>query len=1100
MSIQRGNQWHVEAIVRGSLLYGIELTRTVNQIEASCDCPYFNSDGLCKHIWATVLAAEQKNYLLGRVGSGPPLMIQEAWDPESLDDEMDEEGELDEEAFQDFSNLVYRYTHRGSGRGFQSRAPKRPQLVKKPQPPAWRKMLAQIQGTTRPAPVEEPWREGREIYYVIDAGHTLNGDGVYLEINCREPRKTGGWGKLKQYRMPRAQLPQIPDERDREALLLLGGVQDVYSYGGPNLPGAYWLRQSVPGYLLPKLCATGRCVFRKGLDLPFEDLRALAWDDGAPWRFKLRVEQSKTMWIVRGFLLRGEETMELSEPDLLLDSGLLFAKGRVGPYEEGGAFPWIRFLRGQPEIEIPLKHGYEFVAEALNQAAFPPVDWPEGLRFEEIRNEPRSSLKLSRGGQTWQAQGTVTATLEFDYGGHVIPFEQHGRGLYEPRERRYWHRDEVRERAAVQRLADLGLKKTVSSYGYPVPPRWTVPAKKLPKVIQQLVHENWQIESDGKLLRNAGSFHAELTSGIDWFELHGDVEFGDEKVLLPELLRVLERGENLVSLQDGSYGVIPDDLREKYGLLAGFGRKHEDHLRYSRTQAGLLDVLLAGRAEIRVDEIFSRIREEIRAFEGIEAASQPEGFVGQLRDYQLDGLAWMNFLRRFGFGGCLADDMGVGKTPQVLALLETRRKLRAEAQVSNGAPSSGKIGPSLAVVPRSLIYNWQREAERFTPQLRVLDHSGGTRDKGLEKLADYDLVLTTYGTLRRDATRLQAMRFDYIILDEAQAIKNAATESAKAARLLQGNHRLALSGTPVENHLGELWSIFEFLNPGMLGAASAFQVVGDRLRNPDDANRQLLAKAVRPFILRRTKQQVASELPPKTEQTLYCELDANQRRLYDELRNHYRAALLARIERDGMARSQIMILEALLRLRQAACHAGLIDTKRSAESSAKLEALLPQVTEVTEEGHKALIFSQFTSFLAILRKQLDAAGIAYEYLDGKTRNREACVDRFQTDPKCKLFLVSLKAGGIGLNLAAAEYVFLLDPWWNPAVEAQAIDRAHRIGQVNPVFAYRLIARDTVEEKVIELQNTKRDLADSIIRADTRLVGNLKREDLELLLS
>src|SRR5260370_1076536 len=277
----------------------------------------------------------------------------------------------------------------------------------------------------------------------------------------------------------------------------------------------------------------------------------------------------------------------------------------------------------------------------------------------------------------------------------------------------------------------------------------------------------------------------------------------------------------------------------------------------------------------------------------------------------------MGFLRRFSFGGCLADDMGVGKTAQVLALFETRRELRA-----TGEP----LGPSLVVVPRSLVFNWKQEAERFTPRLRVLDYTGTERNGN--GFADYDLVLSTYGRLRRDAVRLKDVEFDYIVLDEAQAVKNADTESAKAVRLLRGGHRLALSGTPVENHLGELWALFEFLNPGMLGGASVFKMAGSAARNPDEDTRRLLAHALRPFILRRTKEQVARELPPKTEQTVYCEMKSAQRQLYDELRQHYRNALLKRIETDGIAKSKIQVLEALLRLRQAACHPGLTQPKQ----------------------------------------------------------------------------------------------------------------------------------------------------------------------------
>jgi SNF2 family DNA or RNA helicase len=402
------------------------------------------------------------------------------------------------------------------------------------------------------------------------------------------------------------------------------------------------------------------------------------------------------------------------------------------------------------------------------------------------------------------------------------------------------------------------------------------------------------------------------------------------------------------------------------------------------------------------------------------------------------------------------------------------------------------------VAPKSLMFNWRAEAAKFTPQLRVLEHTGLARETA--RIGDHDLVLTTYGTLIRDAPELAEVAFDYVVLDEAQAVKNANTATAKAVRLLHGNHRLALSGTPVENHLGELWSLFEFLNPGMLGEAKVLKMAGGLARNPSEESRRLLAHALRPFILRRTKQQVARELPEKTEQTILCELEAAQRKQYDDLRRHYRESLLLRVQSEGLAKSKMHVLEALLRLRQAACHPGLLDVKRAGEPSAKIDVLLDQLDELREEGHKALVFSQFTSLLAIVRSRLDAAGVRYEYLDGATRNRQSHIENFQNDPSCTLFLISLKAGGLGLNLTAAEYVFLLDPWWNPAVEAQAVDRTHRIGQTRPVFAYRLIARDTVEEKVLELQKSKRELADAILGEDNSLIRDLKREDLELLLS
>jgi SNF2 family DNA or RNA helicase len=362
----------------------------------------------------------------------------------------------------------------------------------------------------------------------------------------------------------------------------------------------------------------------------------------------------------------------------------------------------------------------------------------------------------------------------------------------------------------------------------------------------------------------------------------------------------------------------------------------------------------------------------------------------------------------------------------------------------------------------------------------------------------YDLILTTYGTLRRDILSLKEIAFDYVILDEAQAIKNSSSQVAKASRLLQARHRVGLSGTPIENHLGDLCSIFEFLNPSMLGRSSAFKLHAADPENKE--TRQILADGLRPLILRRTKASVASELPEKLEQTIYCEMGDDQLRLYNELRDHYRDSLLGIIEDQGLAKSRMHVLEALLRLRQVACHPALLDKATVDDASAKLDVLIPHIEELLEEGHKSLVFSQFTSMLAIVRQHLDKKGIVYEYLDGQTRDRKERVERFQSDDKCGVFLISLKAGGLGLNLTAADYVFILDPWWNPAVETQAIDRAHRVGQTRQVFAYRLICRNTVEEKIAELQQQKRELADAILEQNNSLLQNLTTDDLRLLLS
>jgi SNF2 family DNA or RNA helicase len=674
--------------------------------------------------------------------------------------------------------------------------------------------------------------------------------------------------------------------------------------------------------------------------------------------------------------------------------------------------------------------------------------------------------------------------VTFDYGGlRVTPGS--ATTAFDVERRRLIRRDSAFEQAALTRLSQLGFSR---HWDYMLARQhlW-IGADQFSNAMRVLIREGWRVEAEGRTFRTAQSMQSEIRSGVDWFELHGAVDFGDGRfVPLPRLLADRAHGDATITLDDGTVGIVPEEWLRRWAGIAGLGEVSGDHVRFKVSQAALLDAALASQPAIRVDERFARTREQLATFSGIGALDAAPSFAGQLRDYQRDALGWFAFLRRFQVGGCLADDMGLGKTVMVLAWLDRLRRERKNT------------APSLVVVPRSVVFNWKEEAARFAPKLRVLDFSGAARST--EDLQKYDLVVTTYGAMRRDAVRLTGTEFEYVILDEAQAIKNASTASAKAARLLRASHRLALSGTPIENHLGELWSLFEFLNPGLLGSSATFAKHSLAAAKRDPAAMELLARGLRPFILRRTKAQVAPELPARTELTLHCELQGMQRELYDELREHYRATLLHRIERDGLAKSKMHILEALLRLRQAACHSGLVDPRRAGAPSAKFEALLPLLGEVRDEGHKCLVFSQFTSLLALLRMRLDEAGAPYEYLDGQTRDRETRVNRFQNDPDCRLFLISLKAGGLGLNLTAAEYVFLLDPWWNPAVEAQAIDRAHRIGQTRHVFAYRLIAVNTVEEKIAELQATKRDLADAILHADAGLLRELKREDLELLLS
>ncbi|MCC6955500.1 MAG: DEAD/DEAH box helicase, partial [Anaerolineales bacterium] len=428
------------------------------------------------------------------------------------------------------------------------------------------------------------------------------------------------------------------------------------------------------------------------------------------------------------------------------------------------------------------------------------------------------------------------------------------------------------------------------------------------------------------------------------------------------------------------------------------------------------------------------------------------------------------------------DDMGLGKTIQALVFLRSLYE-------PNGAEAPHAA--SLLVVPRSLLVNWQREAARFTPGLKILEYFESSRVKDLEAFNEHDLIITTYGVMLRDIQLLHRYEFYYAILDESQSIKNPLSQTARAAHLLRSKNRLALTGTPLENSTSELWSQFAFLNPGLLGNLKYFKnEFGLPIEKKyDDQAAERLRRIVYPFILRRTKDQVAPELPPRSERTLYCDMEPAQRRLYLRTREAYRGLLMGMLDKDGLDESRMKVLEGLLRLRQIANHPLLVDETFHG-ASGKFDLLIETLETLRAENHKALIFSQFVKMLSLVRLAIDERGIPYTYLDGQTQARQSQVDRFQSDPGVPFFLISLRAGGLGLNLTAADYVIHIDPWWNPAVEMQASDRTHRIGQDKPVFVYKLITRDSVEEKILQLQERKKDLVDQIITTESAFFKTL----------
>jgi non-specific serine/threonine protein kinase len=720
------------------------------------------------------------------------------------------------------------------------------------------------------------------------------------------------------------------------------------------------------------------------------------------------------------------------------------------------------------------------------------------IQWRDVQVEPAPRLYLRD-----DSGSGLLAELRFGYGEHELSAVKSGDPVTVVNIPETWemvriHRNREREDLYLQDLAsaNFGLKRAdwPEPYGTLALRARVHPYDFLLRCVPLLAQAGCEIYGEeslkiGKINRSTPTLRVTITSGIDWFDLKAVVEFGDQQISLQAVRKALQRGERFVKLADGSAGQIPEAFLEKYRHLWKLATETEAGFRVSNAHLPLMDTLLEDDPDIRVPPDLLERRRRLRTFEQITPQPVAQNFIGDLRPYQKHGVDWLHFLREYKFGGILADDMGLGKTIQVLAFLQSLK----ERLGSSGRPST------LLVVPKSLVANWQREAAKFTPDLRFLRYQGKDRDKDPALFDAFDIVLTTYGIMLRDIDSLRGYRFETVILDESQAIKNPLAKSAKAARLLEADHRLVLTGTPVENNTLDLWSQFAFLNPGLLGSLDFFR---HEFATPiesrgDAAAAATLRKLAYPFILRRTKEQVAPELPARTERIIYTDMDSAQKKLYDRTRDRYRAELLGLIESEGLNQTRFKILEGLLRLRQIALHPRLVDSSYRADAP-KVEMLLETLETLKAENHKALIFSQFVGMLKLVKRELDERGLRYVYLDGQTANRQERVDQFQTDPDYPFFLISLKAGGVGLNLTAADYVIHLDPWWNPAVEMQASDRAHRIGQDKPVFIYKIIARDTVEEKILTLQEKKRTLVKSLVTTEAGFFKSLTRDDVGVL--
>lgn len=943
---------------------------------------------------------------------------------------------------------------------------------------------AEYVAPTAPAKGAIVWPQNKRLVYILDLDATASSAGIVIDIGTETLAQDGKWGEAKRFTLGAPVWFAHPNAIDRQIAEMLTGSNEATLHGTVRVT-AILLSMRAFATTLRMIVDTGRCRLRSSK--PGITGRTIRFDDGAPWKFRVRVRRDESGAItLAGMLARKNEEMPLEEPLLVSAYGFLITNKTIARFDHAESFALVHELRqhGAP-LTVP-ESLTELLAKMYALPHVPELDLPSDLSIVESRDRPVPALTVAARVNTYRAAQTSTLAVQFYYGTARVNRDASTQTLFDETTGVLHHRQTAFEQTAIARLKSLGAREE-----WDYQSRQTilvVSHAKMSSMMLILIREGWRVHSEGMSYTTPSGIFANVSSGIDWFDLNGHVRYGETDVNIATILDARRRGDEYVRIGDGTLGLMPEEWLEKLGPLIAAGSNVNGSTRFRRSQLSLLDALLATLPDADLDQTFQRARAELSGFGSVGAVDPPDTFNGTLREYQREGLGWLHFLRNFELGGCLADDMGLGKTVQVLALLEARRV--------------DGHGPSIVVVPRSLVFNWMREAERFTPALRMLDFSGNERQLDAISAKNVDLVITTYGTLRRDAPKLADIEFDYAILDEAQAIKNAGTSTAKASRLLHARHRLAMSGTPIENRIEELWSLMEFLNPGMFGAATKFSTLA-RLPSVDGSantsGHELLARALKPVILRRTKDRVATDLPARIEQTLEVELEPKQRKFYDSIRLQVQRRVMDQVSQKGVKKSQLHILEALLRLRQAACHPVLVDPTKSELPSAKLDALIPALASVAAEGHKVLVFSQFTKFLALVRERLNESGIVYEYLDGKTRDRQARVERFQSDAACPVFLISLKAGGHGLNLTAADYVYLLDPWWNPAVEAQAIDRAHRIGQTRHVMATRLVARDTIEAKILQLQANKRALADAVLTEDKGGLASIGREELELLL-
>ncbi len=951
--------------------------------------------------------------------------------------------------------------------------------------------------------------ETHQFLYVLSTGYT---DAMQLRVKIlfRKYLTSGKLGICKDYdaskhRFVTHESPFL-SELDQELHAKLEGMERVSSHSTGYL--YYPLEGFFGEKLLKDLIATGRCYWES----PDNPVLTLSESKKEDWYWK---EDKKGFQVLCFHKDDGVYSLFSVEHLWYIQEKI----GAIGLFESALDKDTVKLLLSAPPI--PLAQAEDVANMLTKHKKIAPIRTPKIKTDKKLREvTPTPCLYLRQSPN--DVQDSPEAQLTFDYDGIIIS-EKDEHNIIDGTS---IQRDLQKEAACVRRLLQVGwfhLRNTPDFYSLDGADQ---SLKFSSQILPELRDEGWKIEiSDDYPYRiieesiddwysSVDENEEEFTSNNNWFDLELGITVKGEKInLLPVLQRLLATmkedptGELLrttesvyAQLADGRYISLPADRVKNIAnilieLYDGKSLSEDDKLRLSKLHAmRLLELDTAmGAAQLRWlgGNRLRLMAEKLTQFKGIETVQPPAEFRGELRPYQIDGLSWLQFLREYDLSGILADDMGLGKTVQALShiLLE---KMSGRMKV-----------PSLIIAPTSLMFNWRLETEKFAPDLKILILHGSERKRTFENLSDYDVIVTTYALLVRDQDLLLKQPFYFFILDEAQFIKNAKTQAAQIALQIKAKHRLCLTGTPMENHLGELWSLFHFMMPGLLGDQKQFtKLFRTPIEKHGDAERRAhLNRRVAPFMLRRTKDKVMAELPDKIETIQYVELDGPQRDLYETIRVTMQKKVRDQISELGLGRSHIIILEALLKLRQVCCDPRLVKiptAQKKQAKSAKLGFLMSFIRELLEEGRRILLFSQFTEMLGLIEDELNKEKIAYLKLTGQTKDRQTPVQEFQ-EGKVPLFLISLKAGGTGLNLTAADTVIHYDPWWNPAVENQATDRAHRIGQNKTVFVYKFVAKGTVEEKILDMQKNKRALMEGLFSTEaTSDKLKMTEEDLQSL--